>query len=299
MENYERFLALNDSLLNTEKTKKITELEARYDSEKKENEIALLKKNEELQQAQFVQQEASLRASKLQRNVLFVGLAVLLTVVFLIVYSYKQSLAAKELIQKNQKETEEIRSRFFAGISHEFRTPLTLISAPVLQLQKKYNQERETQGMLGLIQQNANKLLKLINQILDLSKLEEGKLQLHVEQGDIISWLRIIAASFMSLADGKDITFTQNLTEESMVSFFDREKIEQILSNLLSNAMKFTPNGGTVEFLVTKNGDNINIVVRNTGSPISKVDQSRIFERFYQTDTQHHFPGTGIGLALV
>nr|WP_299339227.1 tetratricopeptide repeat protein [Allomuricauda sp.] len=299
LESYERFLKLNDSMLNAEKTKKITELEARYDSEKKENEIALLKKNEELQQAQLVQQEASLRANKLLRNILIVGLAVLLVVVFLIVYSYKQRLAAKELIQKNQRETEEIRSRFFAGISHEFRTPLTLISAPVVQLQKKYHHEKETHGMLGLIYQNANRLLKLINQILDLSKLEEGKLQLHVAKGDIISWLRVISASFTSLADSKDIKFIQDFPEMDIVSFFDKEKIEQILSNLLSNAFKFTPNNGTVEFLTTKDGDNLNIEVRNTGSPISEADQSRIFERFYQSDSQHHSQGTGIGLALV
>ncbi|MEO0902945.1 MAG: tetratricopeptide repeat protein, partial [Bacteroidota bacterium] len=177
LESYEQFLKLNDSMLNAEKTKKITELEARYESEKKANEITLLKKNEELQQAQLEQQQASLKSNKILRNILFAGLAVLLVVVFLIIYSYKQRLAAKELIEKNQRETEEIRTRFFASISHEFRTPLTLISAPVKQLQKKYNKEKETHWTLGLIHQNANKLLKLINQILDLTKLEEGKLE--------------------------------------------------------------------------------------------------------------------------
>ncbi len=296
---YERFLALNDSLLNTEKTSKISELSARYESEKKENEIALLKKNEELQQAQLVQQEASLRTSRLQRNVLIVGLALLSIVVFLIVYSYKQRLAAKELVQKNQRETEEIRSRFFASISHEFRTPLTLISAPVLQLKKKYRDEKETHWLLGLVHQNATRLLKLISQILDLSKLEASKLQLQVAQGDIIPWLRVISASFTSLADSKDITFTQALPSAKIVSFFDKEKVEQILSNLLSNAMKFTPNGGSVEFRVTQDGDHLNIAVQNSGSPIAEVDQARIFERFYQTDAQHYSRGTGIGLALV
>ncbi|PRX57901.1 tetratricopeptide repeat protein [Flagellimonas meridianipacifica] len=299
LESYEHFLRLNDSLLNAEKTKKITELEARYDSEKKESEIALLKKNEELQQAQLVQQEASLRANKLLRNILFVGVAVLLIVVFLIVYGYKQRLAAKELVEKNQRETEAIRSRFFAGISHEFRTPLTLISAPVVQLQKKYQNEKETYGMLGLIHRNADRLLKLINQILDLSKLEEGKLRLHVAKDSIISWLRVISASFTSLADSKNITFTQSFPETDIISFFDKEKIEQILSNLLSNALKFTPNGGKVALLVEQNGQDLNIEVRNTGPQISEEDKTKIFERFYQSDIHDNSQGTGIGLALV
>ncbi|MEM1336269.1 MAG: tetratricopeptide repeat protein [Bacteroidota bacterium] len=296
---YEGFLELNDSLLNAEKATKITELAARYESEKKENEIALLKKNEELQQAQLVQQEASLRTSRLQRNILIAGLALLTIVVFLIAYSYKQRLAAKELIQKNQQETEAIRTRFFAGISHEFRTPLTLIAAPVLQLQRKYTDEKETHWMLDLIRQNANRLLKLINQILDLSKLEAGKLALQVAKEEIVSWLRVISASFTSLADSKDIAFVQDFPEDSIISFFDREKVEQILSNLLSNAMKFTPQGGSVRLRVSRKSDLLYIEVRNTGTQISEKDQVRIFERFYQTDAQHYSQGTGIGLALV
>ncbi|MEM9076969.1 MAG: tetratricopeptide repeat protein [Bacteroidota bacterium] len=299
LQAYEQFLKLNDSMFNAEKTKTITELEARYDSEKKASEITLLKKNEELQQAQLIQQHAQLKSSKILRNLLFGGLAVLLIVVFLIVYSYRQRLAAKELIEKNQRETQEIRSRFFASISHEFRTPLTLISAPVKELQKKYSKEKETHWTLGLIQQNANKLLKLINQILDLSKLEEGKLKLDVAKADIVSWLRIISASFISLADSKDIAFTQKFPEEAISCLFDKEKIEQIVSNLLSNAMKFTPNGGQVEFFVGQQNNQLEVKVRNTGSPISKEDQARIFERFYQADRHHNSQGTGIGLALV
>ncbi|MEM9866980.1 MAG: tetratricopeptide repeat protein [Bacteroidota bacterium] len=299
IKNYENFLSLNDSLLTIEKAEKITELEARYDSEKKENEIALLKKNEQLQEIQLVQQEASLRAGQFQRNILIAGLILLSIVVFLIVYSNKQRLAAKELVQKNQRETEKIRSRFFASISHEFRTPLTLISTPVQQLEKKYKDEKETVGMLGLIHQNANRLLKLVNQILDLSKLEVGKLQLTVEHGDIILWLRVISASFISLAESKDILFEQAFPQKGILSYFDREKIEQILSNLLSNAMKFTPKGGTVRLVVDVQDEVLRIAVQNTGAPISEKDQTRVFERFYQTDTQKYSEGTGIGLSLV
>ncbi len=299
LEYYEHFLKLNDCTLNAEKTKKISELEARYESEKKENEIVLLKKNKELQSSQLQQQEASLKANKTLRNVLLVGLVVLLMVVFLVVYSYRQRLAAKELIERNQRETQEIRSRFFASISHEFRTPLTLISTPVRQLQKKYVKEKNTHNKLGLIHQNANKLLKLINQILALSKLEEGKLELQVSQGNIVSWLRIISASFMSLADSRDIAFTSDLPTEDIFCLFDKEKIEHIISNLLTNAMKFTPKGGDVQLFVSKKGNYLNIGVKNSGSPISEEDQQRIFERFYQAKAHRNSTGTGIGLALV
>ncbi|MEO1030726.1 MAG: tetratricopeptide repeat protein [Bacteroidota bacterium] len=299
LQYYERFLALNDSLLNAEKATKIAEIEARYDSEKKANEIVLLKKTEELQQAQLAQQEASLHQSRQQRNLLFIGVAVLLIVFLLVLYTYKQRLAARDLIEKNQRETEEIRTRFFASISHEFRTPLTLISAPVLQLQKKYHHEKDTYGMLGLVHQNAKRLLKLINQILDLSKLKDGKLNLQVEHDDIISWLRIISGTFESLADSKAITYKQRFPTGEIKTFFDKERVEQVCSNLLSNAIKFTPNGGRVDFLVTRDKDELRIDIKNTGSYISKLDQTKIFERFYQTDSQQHSQGTGIGLALV
>lgn len=93
--------------------------------------------------------------------------------------------------------------------------------------------------------------------------------------------------------------FTQRLPKEDIVCLFDKEKIEHIITNLLSNALKFTPNGGNVDFLATQNGSNLNIQVKNTGSPISKEDQVRIFERFYQAKTHNHSQGTGIGLALV
>lgn len=288
----EAYQTARDSLINEQKTEQILAQEIKYETDKKAREL-------ELQDALLRSGEAELRSRSLQRNLLIIGIVLLLGAFSLVYYFKNQESKTKELIYAKQRELEEMRTRFFASISHEFRTPLTLISAPVSQLIQKFDKEEDTKWTLDLIQQNANRLLKLINQLLDLSKLEVGKLELKVIKADIISSLRVIAAAFESLAQSKDIYFNQSLPKSQVVTFFDREKVEQIITNLLSNAFKFTPDGGTVEFSVSSGGNELTIEVSNTGSQISDENRTKIFERFYQVDSKHQAEGTGIGLALV
>ncbi|MGH1366820.1 MAG: hybrid sensor histidine kinase/response regulator transcription factor [Calditrichia bacterium] len=207
------------------------------------------------------------------------------------------------------KELDELKSQFFANISHEFRTPLTLIIGMIDNLKKRAN-ETSDQKELGLIELNADRLLNLINQLLDLSKLEAGELKIAATEGDIARFIRRIFASFASLAPQRQITLTLNdiLFEEAkdvdvIKAWFDKDKLEKVFYNLLSNAFKFTPTGGRIDLSYKLNPDNDEVVFRvlNTGPGIPPEKLPHIFERFYQVEgnSKREFEGTGIGLALV
>ncbi len=299
-ESYEAFMQLKDSLLNEESSRQIASLEARYENEKKEREIKLLNQERELNEIRLAEQEAMVQQRSMQRNLLVGGILSVLIVSLLLLRNYQLRLKAREKINQKNKEFEAMRSSFFAGISHEFRTPLTLISAPVNELQQKYGADRDTNWTLQLIKRNANRLLRLINQLLDLSKLEAGKLRLQVSKDDVVHWIRLVAASFESLAVNRDIGFSTQIPEKPFSMFFDREKLEQIVVNLLSNAFKFTPVHGNVALRVIHEGDQLIIEVKNDGDPIPEEERAKIFDRFYQVnDKGRRAEGSGIGLALV
>lgn len=198
------------------------------------------------------------------------------------------------------REMDEVKSRFFANISHEFRTPLTLIQGPLKQLLSD-----EFQGppkkLYRMMLRNSHRLLQLINQLLDLSKLESGRMKLEVSQTDVTKLLSGIVLSFTSLAERKKITLTFDVRDESVTGYVDRDKIEKILGNLLSNAFKFTPEGGKITVSAKKTAhDSMTITISDTGPSIPPDRLERIFDRFYQVDDSvtRRREGTGIGLAL-
>lgn len=199
------------------------------------------------------------------------------------------------------KEIDHLKSSFFANISHEFRTPLTLILAPLENELKKKSSPEGKESLL-LIRRSAMRLLELVNQLLDLSKLEAGKMGLHIRQGDLNKFLSVIAAAFDSYADNKQVVFRKEIELTNDSYWFDQDKLEKIVTNLLSNAFKYTPAGGVVTFKVdTQDETRIMIVITDNGSGIPENEQSSLFSPFYQTrnaasGTQ---PGTGLGLSLV
>jgi DNA-binding response OmpR family regulator len=153
----------------------------------------------------------------------------------------------------------------------------------------------------GLIKKNANRLLDLINQLLDLSKLEAGKLKLQTSNSNISSYVKGIAMTFESIAETKDITYKIKLEKENIRAYFDKDKMQKILTNILSNAFKFTPEGGKISVRLRESeNSSINISVRDTGIGINKKEIPKLFDRFYQADSSHtrEQEGTGIGLAL-
>ncbi len=224
----------------------------------------------------------------------------------------KKSEALREQSEK-LKEMDGIKSRFFANISHEFRTPLTLI----LGLVKKQINNPSTPPNLSeskVMERNAHRLLQLINQLLDLSKLESGELKLNASKNDFILFAKNTTAQFESMASDKSIKLTFNgypiqesNQSEAFSFYFDQEKMQKVLANLLSNAIKFTPTEENISVEVeplkdAQGGYNkISIKVINTGTEIPEDKLPHVFDRFFQVDgaSNRQFEGTGIGLALV
>ncbi|MEZ5042108.1 MAG: ATP-binding protein [Saprospiraceae bacterium] len=215
----------------------------------------------------------------------------------------------KELIEEQAarlQEMDALKSRFFTNISHEFRTPLTVISGMATQV-KADPGTWFARGM-ELIQRNSNQLLTLINQILDLRKLESGALQVHLIRGDIISYLDYIADAFVGMAQSKGLRIHVLPALPALEMDYDPDKILHILSNLLSNAIKYTPPPGDIYLQIDRRseagGEQLVIQVRDTGPGIPAEALPHIFDRFYQADPDHYPSGeqkpqgTGVGLTL-
>ena len=204
------------------------------------------------------------------------------------------------------KEMDQLKSRFFANISHEFRTPLTLILGPIGKMLNRVV-DSDSQQELNLMQRQAKHLLELVSQLLDLSKLEAGKMAIQVSKRNIVPLLKGLSLSFASLAEQEKKTLSFENELEDIQIYVNKEAITKILNNLLSNAFKFTTSGGLVNILVKVHSESepfpegsieISILDDGIGIPAKRVDQ--VFDRFYQVDNSEtrEREGTGIGLAL-
>jgi DNA-binding response OmpR family regulator/nitrogen-specific signal transduction histidine kinase len=209
-------------------------------------------------------------------------------------------------------EVDEIKSRFFTNISHEFRTPLTLILEPVKQVIERTKEEK-TRDDLKVVHKSANRLLELVNQLLDISKLESGNMKLQAAPQNIIPLLKALVMSFTSYAERKRINLKFNSVEEELIVYIDKDKFEKIITNILSNAFKFTPEGGRIEVSIYQNVpdsplergtkgvcQHAEIIITDTGIGIPQKKIPKIFDRFYQVDGSQtrEQEGTGIGLSL-
>lgn len=289
----QKYFNLKDSLYGLENAREIAALETRHETEKKDQTIRLLEQEKRIQQ--------------IWRNVLIGGVVVALAIALLIyrlqqsrTQKTKQLLHVQQLLNDKLKEVDKFKTDFFANISHEFRTPLTLILAP-LENELKKKLPAGGKKNLVLIRRNANRLLELVNQLLDLSKLESGKMELHIRQGELKQFLLAITESFESLAQYKQIEFIRDITLSDKACWFDQDKAEKIVTNLVANAFKYTPSGGTVTLAAELvNNQHLSIVVTDTGTGIPKEEQEHVFSAFYQTkQAASQQQGTGLGLPLV
>ena len=197
------------------------------------------------------------------------------------------------------RQLDKMKSQFFANISHELRTPLTLILAPLSQLLQQNDLQKKYKSQIALVHQNGKKLLTLVNEVLDLSKLEVGKLALHCTPTKIPHFIERIVANFESAAKIKNIEYQfMTFLQKDIVAEFDQDKLEKILNNLLSNALKFTPKNGTIQIIVGQMGQDLIIKVKDSGNGILKEDLPFIFDRYFQSKNKQMSGGTGIGLAL-
>ncbi|MCD4744708.1 MAG: tetratricopeptide repeat protein [Bacteroidales bacterium] len=300
---YQLYTIYKDSLYDDKVIRLITEMESGFEMEKKEKEIAILNSEKEKQELKMQKQQA-------QRNLL-IGLTVMILLIVCFLYARYRS---KQKINKQLRQINETKSRFFANISHEFRTPLTLLLGPLEKLMDHL--KKEDKNLVRMMYRNATRLLFLNNQLLDLSKLESGNLKLEVVYANITEAMKGMVMSFQSYAEHRKIDFQYHFPKEALYTYFDLDKIEKIVYNLLSNAFKFTPETGKVTFIATVftpqnriqlplklkkiSGNFLSITIKDTAKGIPKEHLLRIFDRFYQVDNalsrQHE--GTGLGLSL-
>lgn len=215
----------------------------------------------------------------------------------------KQAVLRAEQAKAQEQFINKMNMSFFANISHEFRTPLTMISGPISLLYSSSDITGENKNLLRIVQRSVNRMLRLVNQMLDFNKLENDTLKLKVRPTEIVVFLKELTDIFRVNAESKSITMITNGLEGSFIAWIDEDKIDKIFTNLMSNALKYTPAGGriNVNFDIVSGEDAVQVVkieVINTGQiPDDKLE--KIFERYYQISDEHggiYNWGTGIGL---
>lgn len=279
------FSSLQDSIFNTTKSEQILDMEAKYENDRKEQEINLLNAEKEITELRLSRQENL-------RNYLIIIAIITLLLAFVLFNQYK----IKAKANRKLKELDKVKTRFFTNISHEFRTPLTLILGPA-KSRLDLDPASEESEFLKIIIRNAERLLQLINQLLDLAKLEASQMKLHLKESDINQYMVNLTSSFDSLAMERDIEYIRTIPSIPCNVPFDHDKLYKIVTNLLSNAFKFTQANGSVTIKSWCDKKNLTITVTDTGKGISKEKIDGLFKRFNQLEEDAH-EGTGIGLAL-
>ena len=314
---HELTVLMNDSLLNEKNTREAIIQEMNYKYEQQEQERLLAQAEKE--------HEEALRQQK--KNLLTYGSFSLIVLLGLIAFVMlrsrhrkKELLRQQKLKEKQQhveklKELDQAKTKLYTNITHEFRTPLTVIQGLTDQIESEAlaKNEKHIQANARIVKRNSLQLLALVNQMLDLRKLESGKLPINMVQGDVLIYLKYLLESFHSLAEAKDIRPHFLCEEKELVMDYDPEKLRHIVSNLLSNAIKFTEKGGDVYLMVKSEGvksegntspltahSSLCIQVKDTGMGIPGEKIPYIFDRFYQVedDLTRKAGGTGIGLTL-
>lgn len=241
-----------------------------------------------------------------------IGIIVLLLLFIKKREKLKNKVELEKLNAKRLHDIDTMKLRLYTNISHEIRTPLTLILGPLEKLKNHAIPENDIDDHLNVMHRNANHLYRLINQLLDLRKIEFGSMKLNLKHGDLVSFIRGIVSSFSKFAEEKEIELKIQTVKEEIITNFDDDKLAKIINNLLSNAFKFTGKGGKIFINISLVFDKqeigrikedsekrmIEISVKDSGIGISETNQEKIFNRFFQVDENSTHAGTGIGLAL-
>ena len=201
------------------------------------------------------------------------------------------------------KQQQELKDRFFANVSHEFRTPLTLTIEPLDELIRSHGKDLddEGKGLTEIALRNARKMLALIGQVLDINRLDADRLRLVIAEYDLSDLVRRLAQRFQPWIQRQNQTLLLHNADDPLVLWFDPDQMDRIISNLLSNAIKYSGTGSEIKISLESNGDHVDIVVSDNGPGIPADQHEKVFERYFQgeSSSEHVWPGTGIGLALV
>ena len=274
---------MNDSAISVSRRTSLDDIETKYQTEKKEQEITLLKTQNELTEQQ----------KKSQRNLMLAGLGIttIAGLFLFVLYRNRQKTNAK------LRELDTAKSNFFANISHEFRTPLTLISNPIDEALEDPGITDTKREKFVMAKRNSDRLLSLVNQLLDLSKIDAGQLKLHIQKSNPLQLIAALGESFNYAAKQNSINYKVDIKDTGKEAWFDKDALDKITINLLSNAIKYTPNNGSVVCNASIEDEKLFLEVKNSGGGLTKAQLSNVFQRFYQTSEENQ--GTGIGLALV
>jgi signal transduction histidine kinase len=209
-------------------------------------------------------------------------------------------MRGQEVSEANRKlrEIDRLRTNFFANVSHELRTPLTLILGPVARMLAAAGPGDPNRRGLETVERNAKLLLKQVNDLLDIAKLEAGQLDLDYAKVDMAQFVRLLAANFEGLAHDHRIALNVHAPETLLVEM-DEEKVERVILNLLSNAFKFTPAAGSIDIAVERDGEGVVLRVADSGPGIPPASRDKVFERFQQLEDTGKTGGTGLGLSIV
>ncbi len=283
---YEEYIQLNDSLQQLSVATDFAKLELKFEME---NEKKINLEKEEIA-------KVSIKKQKAIRN-LFILLCLFL---FVIIYLLFRNNKNKRKADRKLYEAEMLKLRFFTNISHEIRTPLTLLISPLERIHDMIKKVGDD-SLVVLMLRNAEKLKNLINQLLDISKIDQESIKLNLSKHDFNSLFRTTTSMFHSLAEDKGIDFRVEEEQEDLIFSYDKERIEHIINNVLSNAFKFTPKGGKITVKTLKQNEHLIISIKDNGIGIPATDIDKIFNRFYQTDLSisAKYEGTGLGLSIV
>jgi signal transduction histidine kinase/ligand-binding sensor domain-containing protein/DNA-binding response OmpR family regulator len=236
------------------------------------------------------------------------GLTIIIALYFLFkIQKTKTSLKHKldlEYLENNKiEESNKAKLEFFTNISHEFRTPLTLILGPLQQILKDYKGSSKIYKKLLVIDNNANHLLQLINRLMDFRKLEKNLFKLEAAEGNIVKFLKEIYLSFSEFAKDGEYEYNFHTTDDQILVYYDRYKLERVFYNLISNAFRYTPKNGFINIRIKQDNTNIIITIEDSGVGISDENKTKIFDRFFEIAINNkpentYNKGTGIGLSI-
>lgn len=290
---YKKFQFITDSLAKKTFDDKIISYDSRIKIVEQEKEIA--SQNLKLLNSQ----EQSRKWQYLLLSLFLIGASLAIW------YYYRQKLAQQKMntILLNQKletekarEMEELKTAFFTNISHEFRTPITLIKGPLQEL--AINSKADQKPFINLISKQVDRLYMLINQLLDLTKVDTGNMPISQDTVNVYDFFEDIKKDFDGLAKSKDIIFSGMFPSSAIFAQFDAEKVKKITTNLLSNAFKFTNGGGRIDINTKIENGKLKINIDDDGIGIAAHKLDKIFDRFVSINNKHNVEGTGIGLAL-
>lgn len=316
LDYFERYSQLHDSIAEAATKDKMVELQAFFNNEQNENEITMLQQIKQINESRITRQRYLLLFS-------IILLFIFSALIYLWYQKYRDKKKSNAILnhqyiqiqQQNQEiekqkasieaqalqlqELNEFKSRFFANISHEFRTPLTLILGPLEQLIEKTD-KTDLREKYFLMYRNAERLHNLINQLLALSKIEKGQVHLQLSRFHFNEFLKAVISNFQLKAKHKNIDLQFIDANQTFECVADIEKLETVFINLISNALKFTPSGGFVHVKLELQGSNFIVSIKDSGKGIAKNNIPYIFVRFYQIEDRENVEiGTGLGLSIV